>query len=114
MKHNPTEPVVKLELDGEEFDLLFELEAISAAEDVTGLALITGLREKDVQAPRISMIRALLWACLQPKQPSITRQAASVMVTQFNCHKIWDKVLEAWVTGMRKPKEGADPTQGQS
>ncbi len=118
MKNNPTEQTVQLALDGEKYELFFDLETIAAAEDVTGLPLITGIQEKDVYSPRISLIRAMLWAALQPKWPGkeqLTLAQASKMVTQFNCREIWAKVLETWAAGMRKPKKvAADPPQSQS
>ena len=116
MIHKPTEPKVTLTLDGTKYDLLFSLEAIATAEDASGMPLITGLRSKDINAPRISMIRALLWACMLPNYPKTTREEAAGLVTQWNWRDVWEKVVETWVAGMRKPQEGtaADPTDSQS
>ena len=116
MIHNPTEPTVTLTLDGTNYALLFSLEAIATAEDATGLPLITGLRAKDVDTPRISMIRALLWACMLPNFPKTTREEAAALVTQWNWRDVWEKVVETWVAGMRKPSEDAasDPIDSQS
>jgi hypothetical protein len=115
MHANPTEETVKLALDGETYKLFFALEAIAAAEDASGIPLITGLKEKDVNSPRISLVRAMLWGCLLPHQPKTTREEAAAMVTQWNWSKIWDRVLETWVAGMKPPAEAeSDPTPGQS
>jgi hypothetical protein len=114
MHANPTEETVRLELAGESYKLFFALEAIATAEDASGIPLITGLKERDVNSPRISLVRAMLWGCLLPHQPKITRQEAAAMVTQFNWSKIWDRVLEAWVAGMKPLAAEPDPTPDQS
>jgi hypothetical protein len=112
---NPVSPAVVLELDGEEFPLRFDLESISDAEDATGLALISGMRQNDVNAPRMSIVRALFWACARAHRPTFTLGEAKALVTQWNWGEIWTKVLEAWVEGMKKPsKIAADPQTGQS
>ena len=115
-RKNPTQETVDLTLDGETYTLFFDLDAIAAAEDETGVALIAGMRKRDVDAPRISMVRALFWACLQPYQPKIELPQASAMVNQWNWSEIWEKVLETWVAGMKKPdpNAAADPQKGQS
>jgi hypothetical protein len=114
LRKNPTEPTVELTIDGETFILLFNFEAIADAEDATGLSLIAGLNRKDVDAPRISLVRALLWACMQPRQPDTTLAEASALVNQWTWVDIWGKVLEAWVAGMKKPgPDSADPQMGQ-
>lgn len=111
---NRTEPVVELELGGETYELFFSLDAIAAAEEVTGEALITGINQKTVKAPRLLTVRALLWACMLPRRPETTFEEAKEMVTQFTWQAVWGAVLEAWAAGMRKPKDGAgDPTPGQ-
>ncbi len=113
---NPVSPSVTVDIDGEEIPLRFELEFISDAEDESGMALITGLRERDVNAPRISLVRVLLWALMRPFNSRLTLAEVKPMVTQFNCSEIWGKVLEAWIAGMKKPGESceADPHKGQS
>jgi hypothetical protein len=112
---NPVSPAIVVTIDGEEFPLRFDLEAISEAEDATGMALIAGLRQRDVEAPRISLVRALFWACARAQHPKLTLDEARRLVTQHNWSDVWGKVLEAWVEGMKKPAEDdADPPTGQS
>jgi hypothetical protein len=127
MRSNPTKPATHLAIGGWqvseknglerkkgatfELDLVFELESIADAEDATGMPLITGLRQKDVDSPRISLVRVLLWASARPLQPGFALQDAKRVVTQFNWSEVWAAVLAAWVEGMKKPsaEEADDP-----
>jgi hypothetical protein len=119
MRSNPTKPATELSIDGWqatekglereagaklELELVFELESIADAEDVSGLALITGLKKKDVDSPRISLVRIMLWASARPLQPGFTLEDAKKLVDQHTWSEIWNKILEAWISGMRKPK----------
>jgi hypothetical protein len=116
MQNNPTQPGVELTLGGLTYTLLFDFEAIATAEEATGQSLISGLHKKEVDSPRISLVRGLLWACLLPKQPAITQDEAAKLVNQHNLTAIWGKTLEAWVAGMAEPEaeEGGDPPVSQS
>jgi hypothetical protein len=114
-RKNPTEPTVELNIDGDSYRLLFSFEAIAEAEDLTGLPLISGLRKKDVDTPRIAFVRALLYACLRPHHSEVTYEEAAALVNQWNWSDIWGKVLDAWVAGMKKPdpKDAPDPLPDQ-
>jgi hypothetical protein len=112
-RKNPTEPTVELTISGETYTLFFSFDAIAAAEEATGLALISGLRQKDVDAPRISLVRALLFGCMLPHQPKTTLAEVAALVNQWNWSAIWEKVLEAWVAGMKKPEPNEDPLPDQ-
>ncbi len=127
MRSNPTKPATHLAIGGWhvseknglerkkgaklDLDLVFELESIADAEDATGMPLITGLRQKDVDSPRISLVRVLLWASARPLQPGFTLADAKRIVSQFNWTEVWSAVLEAWVEGMKKPadEDGENP-----
>jgi hypothetical protein len=124
MAKNPTQPSTKLVLDGEVYELLFDFEAIAEAEDITSMALITGITKKDVTAPRISLIRAMLYASLLRKNPKVTVNgdlvpltpaAAGKLVTQFNYAQVWGRVLDAWVACITQTKDDKadDPTKGR-
>jgi len=129
MRSNPTKPATELSIDGWqatekglerkagaklELELVFELESIADAEDVSGLALITGLSKKEVNSPRISLVRIMLWASARPLQPEFTLEDAKKLVDQHTWSGIWGKILEAWIAGMSKPKADADPLTAQS
>jgi hypothetical protein len=111
---NPTDPVVEITLGEKTYKLLFNFEAIASAEDVTGFSLISGLRSKDVDAPKISLVRALFWAQLRAYHPDLTYEAAAMLVTQWTWRSVWEKVIEAWVAGMKRVDPASDPTEGRS
>ena len=116
---NPTQPAVKLTLDGEAFSLRFDFEAIANAEEITGRPLLTGLTKRDIGTPTISLVRNMFYACLLPDQPSITLDKAKALVTRKTITTVWASVLEAWTLGMAEPEDEpevveADPTQAQS
>ena|SRR5450631_1424828 len=119
MKKNPTKPTVTLTVEGTDYELAFDFESIALAEEVTGRPLITGLRGKDIIAPTVSLVRAMLYATLHSYDASVTFDAAKAMVTRKTLGSIWNKVLEAWSLGIVDDDEDeaediADPTLGQS
>ena len=116
MRKNPTEQTVEIVIGGETYKLVFNLEAIAAAEELTDLPLITGIRPRDVQTPKISLVRAMLWASMHTHHPDVTPKDAAALVNQWNCRTIWGDVLTVWAAGMRKPDKYAvsDPPKGQS
>jgi len=114
-RRNPTEPTGELKLNGETFTLFFDFNAVAEVEDQTGIPIILGLSAREVAAPRVSLVRVMLWACLRPKHSDITREQASAMVTQKTTKEVWRCVLEAWSASMTEQEEAADdPLKGQS
>lgn len=115
MKKNPTEQTKDLTIDGVIYTLFFSFDAVAQAEEATELPLILGLRHRDINAPRVSLVRAMLWACLLPHRPTMTLAEASALVNLRNLHEVWAVVLNAWVAGMKEQREAAgDPPKGQS
>jgi hypothetical protein len=117
MHHNPTHPAVKLKLDGVAYHLRFDFEAIATAEEITDRPLITGLRQKDVTSPKISLVQAMLFACLIPDQPEATFAEAKALVTRDTLVSIWTKILEAWTQAKIEPDAEAaesDPPKDRS
>ena|ERR1039457_7159664 len=99
---------VKLSIAGKDYSLLFDFEAIKEAEDISGLAILSGITRKNVNAPRISLIQAMLYAGLQRHDSELTFEKASELVTLHNWSEIWNKVILAWVAcmGPSKPEDG--------
>jgi hypothetical protein len=113
---NPTSPAVKLQIAGSSFDLVFDFEAIADAEEITGRALLTGLRRRDIEAPAINRVRAMLFACVHTTHALAKFVDVKKLVTRANLTEIWGKVLEAWTEGLAEPSEDApaDPPGSQS
>jgi hypothetical protein len=118
MKHSPVQPDTKLKLNGVSYELLFDFEAIATAEDLTDRPLLTGLRSRDYQSPTISLVRIMLFACLQAKHPEVTLDIAKAFVTQKNFRDVWTAVLTTWAAALAEPDpdeaESADPISDQS
>lgn len=116
-KHNPVQPTTKITLGGVPYELLFDINAVALAEDTADRPLLTGLRQRDFASPTISLVRAMLYACINALNPEVTYEQAKAFVTRKNLGEIWTTVLAAWVKGMAEPdpaKDGdGDPTQDQ-
>jgi hypothetical protein len=112
----PTEATKELVVNGETYTLFFSFEAIAEAEEATGQPLILGLHKRDIQSPRIAMVRAMLWACMRPYHPKIEFSQAAALVNARNARDIWRTVLDAWIEGMeeQKAETAGDPLQSQS
>jgi hypothetical protein len=112
---NPIKKPVAIKLHGVDYTLMFDFDAVAAAEDISGRPLLTGLSPKDVTSPTISLVRAMLFASLLPTQPDTTFSEAKALVTRDNLVEIWIKVLEAWNNSNPDPEPASEnPIQGQS
>jgi hypothetical protein len=108
MRKNPTQPDLSIALDGFKYELVFDFEAVATAEDLLGIPLLTGLTQKQATAPTISLVRAMLHACVLVKQPLMTYEETKALVNRHNITDIWVKVLECWVASMREPDPEED------
>ena len=97
--------------------MLFDLEAVAHAEELTDRPLLTGLRNRDINTPTVALVRAMLYACIQAKHPELSLELVKSFVTRKNLGEVWAAVLTAWTQGLAEPdKDAADenPTQDQS
>ena len=108
------QPVVTLSLGDEEFELLFDFETVARAEDLTGIALITGMTRETAERPRVNFARAMLFACLLPRQKKMTFELASKMVTKESLTDVWNTVLEAYFKAMSPGKDGPQEENPQT
>ena len=115
MKKNPVQPSPDLVLDGKTYHLLFDLESVAVAEDLSDRALLTGLRRKDYQAPTINLVRAMLYACIHGNHPEVDFEQVKAMVKRDNIAQIWTPILAAWFASLAEPdpEEEVDPMQDQ-
>jgi hypothetical protein len=115
MTSNPVASVTKLELAGVTYSLIFDLEAVAVAEDLTGKPLLTGLRQIDINTPTISLVRNMLFACLHANHPEITLFGVKVLVTRANIWEVWTVVLNAWTAGLAEPDpdNAENPTKAE-
>lgn len=116
---NPIKQPVPLKVKGVDYTLMFQLGALSKAEDVSKRSLLTGTELEDFEKPRISLVCAMLYAALLPVQPDMTYAEASALVDEETLFEIWPKVIEAWVIFRARPEsvkvaDDANPTPGMS
>jgi hypothetical protein len=102
---NPTAPATHLRIRDVDYTLAWDFQAIADAEEILGRSLITGLSQKDLKAPPIKLVQAMLYACLKKNHPTVTFPEAQAMVTLKNIGKIWGAVTDTWVTAMNEPDE---------
>lgn len=115
--HNAVQPHVVATIGGHSYRLVFDFEAVAEAEDILDRALITGLTQKDVYRPTVSLVRAMLFGVIHREHPDLTYDAVKGLVNRDNLLEIWAKVFEAWVKSNPEPEEeadAADPTPAQS
>lgn len=102
------QPVVQMQHGDEKFELIFDFETVARAEDLTGIALITGMTRETAERPRVNFVRAMLFACLLPRQKKMTYERAAKMITPETLTDIWNAVLEAYFKAMSPGKEGQE------
>jgi hypothetical protein len=105
---NPTKPFTLLTIAGTIYSLLFDFESVAKAEELLDRSLLTGLRQRDINSPSITMVRAMLYACLRVHHPRLTFDEVKVLVDRKNIVGVWHKVLEAWTAGLAEPGEDPD------
>lgn len=106
---DPTMPLTELKLGNDVFHLVFDLDAIAEAEDLTDRPLLLGLQQRDVTSPTISLVRAMFLAGLRRHQGQMTVGDVRELVTRKNLREIWEKVLVAYVLFCAEdPKEGEE------
>lgn len=101
-----------------EFGLIFTLNSVAVAEQITGEPLLSGMTRQQLTSPTVDFIRALFYAGLLACQTEITRSESDALITFSTWRPIWTAVLAAWVDAQADPDENqesaADPTVGQS
>jgi hypothetical protein len=122
---NPVKNPTTLTINGTPYSLVFDLEAVSVAEDLLDRPLLVGLRARDINTPTITLVRAMLFACIRggelsvPADEQTTFEQVKALVTRSNVGEVWASVLQAWTAGLGKPDSDEDdsdesnPTQDQ-
>ena len=78
---NCRSPAVRL------ISMVFDFEAIADAEEITGRALLTGLRRQDIEAPSINLVRAMAFACIHKRHSLTTFEQVKPLVTTRQHHR---------------------------
>jgi hypothetical protein len=97
-----------LKLNGETYSLVWDFEAIALAEDISDRPLLTGIKVRDITSPTISLVRAMLYACIHTNHTDVTWDHVKAMVTRKTFSDIWVAVLTAWNAGIGETEESGD------
>ena len=101
-KQNPALPRVPITLNGEEFVLQYDFNAIAVAEELTGLNLFSTF---DFTHLSVTKFRAMLFATLLHNHPNMTLEKAGSFVNAFTLADITVKMVEAWHASRPEVKE---------
>jgi hypothetical protein len=104
--HDPTLPDVKLEVDGEVYQLSYDFNAIVRAEQATGINLLNNVLG-DIGA---ASLRGLLWAALLKDHPELTLEQAGSLIRPSNIGEVRKAIVIAWFGSIKDQ----DDTTGEA
>ena len=103
MKRNPAAPKVTIELDGKEYTLIMDMNAMTEFEEETGKqihAIGQDMSMKD--------FRALVWACLLHSNPEMTPQDVGKLIHIKNMMSVANKVGALYSESMPEGEDVPD------
>jgi hypothetical protein len=108
---SPLVPQATLMLDGKEYTLRMDLNALSDFESMTGKSIMRG-GLTDINNLELSDARGLLWACMVQDDESLTIRQVGRMIHMGNLGEITE-VIQKLVAGAmpdaQEEAEGSDP-----
>jgi hypothetical protein len=90
---DPTLPKVALTLNGREYFLAFDFNALAVGSELVGENLLEELKFDHITAPRL---RSLLYVALLKFQPEITQEEAGALGGPLNAGKILNAIAFAY------------------
>lgn len=90
---DPTLPRVPITLNGNEYHLVYDFNAIARAEELSGLNLFGSF---DFSRLTATKFRAMLFASLLKENSKITLEECGLFITARNLADITIKMVEAW------------------
>jgi hypothetical protein len=113
---SPLVPQATLMLDGKEYTLRMDLNALSDFESMTGKSIMRG-GLTDINNLELSDARGLLWACMVQDDESLTIRQVGRMIHMGNLGEITE-VIQKLVAGAmpdtQEEAEGSDPLPATS
>lgn len=94
-------------LDGKEYQVQFDFEAIAEAEDLTDRPILTGLTKRQLNHPTINFVRAMFFAGLRRHHAELTYEEVTQLVNRENMASLWADLIEAWADS-RQQETGED------
>jgi hypothetical protein len=109
---NKVNPIMKIDLDKPR-SIKFDLNAMVYLEETTGKSL---QEIYNGQAPSMSSLRAILWACLIHEDPALTLEQVGSLVSMENMAEVSAKIAEALNAALPEGKGDteSDPLGGQT
>ena len=105
---DPTIHPVKLELEGEEYTLIFDFNSIALAESITKVNLLEAIEFKGITA---AQYRGIFYASLLKAQPEITLAEAGSLITLRYMPLITDAMVSAWIASMPAKDNEENPLE---
>lgn len=94
MENQETPQYTTLELGGKTFQLLYDFDAVTKAEEMTGMELLFGVDWSRINAKRM---RAMLCALLLTAHPETKPEDLTQYIVHKNLFKIQTAIVNAWV-----------------
>lgn len=105
---DPTLPKVSITIDGMEYFLAWDFNALAKGEEITGENLLQSMSFENISATRL---RSLFYVSLLKFQPEITEEKAGELGGQVNAGAIMRAIVEAYTGSM---PEAEDEAEGKS
>lgn len=103
MKRNPAAPKVTLELDGQKYTLIMDMNAMAEFEEEAGKpihAIGENMSMKD--------LRALIWACLLHSNPDMTPQDVGRLIHVKNLFAVGETIGNLYKDSMPEDEDVPD------
>jgi hypothetical protein len=91
--HNPALPKVSITLNGNDYVMEYDFNAICTAEELTGINMFGSF---DFQRLSTVSFRAMLFATLLHNHPDMTLEQVGPLITAKSLPEITIKMVEAW------------------
>jgi hypothetical protein len=101
--HDPTLPNVEVVVDGKTYHLVYDFNAVVAAEKATGVNLLASVLGEISAAS----LRGLLWAALLKEHPKVTLEQAGAMIRPSHIPMLRNAIVTAWF-GSTSDKEESE------
>lgn len=111
-----SDPVIEfaaLEIDGEQYKLAWDFNAIAEAEKITGANLMHGIAVVMLNGMNAQQFRGLFYAALKLAHPKTTLESAGKLIRIDTMPDIRNALISAWNASLPEAKKIAeDPTAG--
>jgi hypothetical protein len=105
-------PEHAIKVNDTEYKLSYDFDAIASAEDLYDMPLITGLSQKDIERPKVKLIRALLYGMIKTNHPETTVEDVSKMLNRHNVADVWIAILTT--IGESESRDEAEKGEGEA